>query len=70
MSYHEFCVRVTPVVKELQDECRNMTLDEFLKLRQEVMGSVVVEKEFCKRFMTEVFDIIEENVFRKNGEVA
>mgnify|MGYP000852976459 CR=1 FL=1 len=70
MSCSEFCVRVTPMVKELQDECRNMTLDEFLKLRQEVMGSVVVEKELCKRFMTEVFDIIEENIFRKNGEVA
>ncbi len=70
MNYSEFCVRVTPMAKELQDECRNMTLDEFLKLRQEVMGSVVVEKELCKRFMTEVFDIIEENIFRKNGEVA
>ncbi len=70
MNYSEFCVRVTPMVKELQDECRNMTLDELLKLRQEVMGSVIVEKEFCKRFMTEVFDIIEENIFRKDREVA
>lgn len=70
MSYSEFCVRVTPMVRELQDECRNMTLEEFLELRQEVMGSVIVEKDLCKRFMTEVFDIIEENVFRKNEEVA
>ncbi len=70
MNYSEFCVRVTPMVRELQDECRNMTLEEFLELRQEVMGSVIAEKDLCKRFMTEVFDIIEENIFRKNGEVA
>lgn len=42
MSYHEFCIQVAPMIKEMQEECKKMTLEEFLAFRQEIMESVAV----------------------------
>lgn len=70
MNYHEFCIQVAPMIKEMQEEYKKMTLEEFLAFRQEIMESVAVKKEISKRFMTAVLDLIQENIFQKNGEVA
>lgn len=66
MSYSEFCIQVAPMIKELEDECRKMTLEEFLEYRQKMMEAVVVRKELSKRFMTAVFDMIQKKIF---GEI-
>ena len=65
MSYQEFCTQVAPMIKEIEEECRKMTLEEFLDFRQEVMKTVTVKKELSKKFMTAVFDMIQKNLFRQ-----
>lgn len=65
MSYQEFCTQVASMVKELEEECRKMTLEEFLDFRQEIMESAVVRKDLSKRFMTSVLDLIQKRVFRE-----
>ena len=50
MSYQEFCTQVASMVKELEEEYRKMTLEEFLDFRQEVMKTVTVKKELSKKF--------------------
>ncbi|MFR1834385.1 MAG: hypothetical protein ACLSX5_14700 [Lachnospiraceae bacterium] len=65
MSYQEFCTQVASMVKELEEEYRKMTLEEFLDFRQEVMKTVTVKKELSKKFMTAVFDMIQKNLFRQ-----
>lgn len=65
MSYQEFCTQVAPMIKELEEECRKMTLEEFLDFRQEMMEAVVVRKDLSKRFMTSVLDLIQKRVFRE-----
>lgn len=63
MSYQEFYTQVAPMVKELEEECRKMTLEEFLDFRQEMMEAVVVRKDLSKRFMVAVLDMIQKKVF-------
>lgn len=65
MSYQEFCTQVAPMIKELEEECRKMTLEEFLDFRQKMMEAVVVRKDLSKRFMTSVLDLIQKRVFRE-----
>lgn len=65
MSYQEFCTQVAPMIKELEEECRKMTLEEFLDFRQEMMEAVVVRKDLSKRFITSVLDLIQKRVFRE-----
>ena len=65
MSYQEFCTQVAPMIKEIEEECRKMTLEEFLDFRQEMMEAVVVRKDLSKRFMTSVLDSIQKRVFRE-----
>jgi hypothetical protein len=65
MSYQEFCTQVAPMIKEIEEECRKMTLEEFLDFRQEVIEAVVVRKDLSKRFMTSVLDSIQKRVFRE-----
>lgn len=65
MSYQEFCTQVAPMIKELEEECRKMTLEEFLDFRQEMMEAVVVRKDLSKRFTTSVLDLIQKRVFRE-----
>lgn len=70
MSYHEFCIQVAPMIKEMQEECKKMTQEEFLAFRQEIMESVAVKKEISKRFMTAVLDLIQKNIFQKDRGMA
>ena len=56
MTYREFCTQIVPMVNELQEECRKMEPEEFRKFRQELMEAVL--------------DLIQKNIFQKNGEVA
>lgn len=65
MSYQEFCTQVAPMIKEIEEECRKMTLEEFLDFRQKMMEAVVVRKDLSKRFMTSVLDLIQKRVFRE-----
>jgi hypothetical protein len=67
MSYQEFCTQVAPMIKEIEEECRKMTLEEFLDFRQEMMEAVVVRKDLSKRFMTAVLDLIQKRVFREEA---
>ena len=67
MSYQEFCIQVAPLVKEIEEECRKMTLEEFLDFRQEIMEAVVVRKDLSKRFMASVLGLIQKRVFREES---
>ena len=70
MTYREFCTQIVPMVNELQEECRKMEPEEFRKFRQELMGSSSVRPEIGGYFMEAGLDLIDKNIFQKNGEVA
>lgn len=67
MSYQEFCTQVAPMIKEIEEECRKMTLEEFLDFRQKMMEAVVVRKVLSKKFIIEVLDLIQKMVFREEA---
>ena len=74
MTYREFCTQIVPMVNELQEECRKMEPEEFRKFRQELMEASAVRPEICRDFMEkklrQALDLIQKNIFQKNGEVA
>lgn len=63
MSCQEFCNQVAPLVKELEEEYRKMTPEEFLESREKILKSAAVEKDFTRRFMVAVLDMIQKKVF-------
>lgn len=73
MTYREFCIQVAPTVLEIENECRDMTKEEFKSFRDDVM-QVAVKSDLSKKFMKAVLDMIEKNIFgthtEKEGEVA
>lgn len=73
MTYGEFCTQVAPMVLEIENECRDMTKEEFKCFRDDVM-QVAVKSDLGKKFMKAVLDMIEKNIFgthaEKEGEVA
>lgn len=65
MTYREFCNEIAPQVIELQNECRNMSLEEFQVFREDIM-KVSAKSDLSKKFMTVVLDMIEKNIFEKS----
>lgn len=65
MTYREFCNEIAPQVIELQNECRNMSLEEFQVFREDIM-KVSAKSDLSKKFMTAVLDMIEKNIFEKS----
>lgn len=63
MSHQEFCTQVAPMIKELEEEYQKMDLKEFLESREKILKSAVVEKDFTRRFMAAVLDMIQKKVF-------
>ncbi|NBI73596.1 hypothetical protein D3Z50_21765 [Clostridiaceae bacterium] len=66
MSHREFCKMIVPMIRELQEECQKMTSEEFMEFRQELMGARLwSEKKLVRKFMTEVLDLLQRNIFQK-----
>ena len=63
MSKRELCDQIAPLVLELQEECREMSVDEFEKFCDDVMREV---KNLNQSFMRATFDVIYANLFEKH----
>lgn len=58
-------VRLAPLVLELQEECREMSVDEFEKFRDDVIQEVK-KQNLNQSFMRAAFDVIYGNLFEKH----
>jgi hypothetical protein len=65
MSKRELCDQIAPLVLELQEECREMPVDEFEKFRDDVMREVK-KQNLNQSFMRATFDVIYANLFEKH----
>lgn len=70
MTYREFCTQIVPMVNELQEECRKMERKNSENSVRSFMEASAVRPEICRDFMEAVLDLIQKNIFQKNGEVA
>ena len=65
MSKRELCDQIAPLVLELQEECREMSVDEFEKFRDDVIQEVQ-KQNLNQSFMRAAFDVIYGNLFEKH----
>ncbi len=65
MSKRELCDQIAPLVLELQEECREMSVDEFEKFCDDVMREVK-KQNLNQSFMRATFDVIYANLFEKH----
>ena len=62
MSKRELCDQIAPLVLELQEECREMSVDEFEKFRDDVMREAK-KQNLNQSFIRATFDVIYANLF-------